>query len=292
MFDKAIIASAALGSSRDIEGQVRTLRGLGVREVVLTHMVDVFDDAGDSWRSQAEAEKAFENEMSAFEACNMRVRAEVPLGHPAKLLGEMSDKHGAKLIVVESGNVALTGTGLGPSIDSDVFVRSETPVLVRPRNVMDLAPRSIGERVLFATDFSQTAARAFIKLVEIVRACGSRVDLLHVQDSTHQDATSAAAVVECDRQDALRLARLKERLLREGARGVSIEIIDSSPAEEISKRSLSSRYSLIIMGSRGSSGETDGILGAVSGPVTRESVVPVLLVPPTHTSADRVNALV
>lgn len=292
MFDKAIIASAAHGSSHDIERQALTLRGLGVREVVLTHAIDVFDDAGSSWRGQAEAEDAFESQLSAFEACNMRVHAEVPLGHPARLLGEISEKYGAKLIVVDSGNVALSGTGLGLDSAADAIARSETPVLVRPHNTMGAAPRPIGERVLFATDFSQTAARAFVILVDIVRACGSRVDLLHVQDSEREDMTSARAVVESDRRDALRLSRLKERLLCEGAQGVSIEIIDGSPCEEISKRSLASRYSLILMGSRGSSGQTDGILGAVSEPVTRDSVVPVLLVPPTLGVREKTTVLV
>ncbi len=283
MFDKAIIASSPGNDPRAAAEEARRLRSLGVREVVLTHIVDVFDDAGDSWREQEAAERGFEIQLAALEQHDMRVHADVPLGHPTISLCEAGQQHGARLLVIEAGNAALFGAGLPGDLTSDAFAASETPVLVRPRHPVAFAHRDVTDRVLFATDFSETAGRAFTALLEIVRSNGGRVDLLHVWDSAARGDINEPS--EIGRRGAVQLGTLRRRLLAAGALDVSMKIVDGIPAEEISMRARSGEYSLVVIGSRGGSGQVDGVLGDVSAPVVRDTVVPVLLVPPTATRA-------
>ena len=283
MFDKAIIASSPRNDPRAAAEEAHRLRSLGVREVVLTHIVDVFDDAGDSWREQEAAERGFQTQLAALERCNMRVHADVPLGHPTISLCEVGQLHGARLIVVEAGNAALFGAGLPGDLTSDAFAASETPVLVRPSHPTAFVHSDVTDRILFATDYSATAARASTALLGIVRSSGGRVDLLHVSDTAERGDINEPT--ESGRRGAVQLGVLRRRLLAAGAADVSVEIVDGCPAKEIAMRARSGEYSLIVIGSRGGSGQADGVLGDVSAPVVRDTVAPVLLVPPTNARA-------
>jgi len=288
MFETAVIASTG-ADSHALHDEVSHLWSLGVREVVLTHCVDVFDDATDSWRTQGDAEDAFTERMSAFESRHMRVHAEVPLGRPAMSLREVSREHAAELIVVGIGDTSLFGSGLPDDRTADIIALSETPVLLRPRQPHRAGP--IAARILFATDFSQAADRAFSALLGVVKSCRGRVDILHVQEPASLAYGVASESVEFDRTCAVRLSRLKEQLLAEGSEEVTTRVISGEPVDELTSWANSGRYNLIVMGSRGRSGQSNGILGDVSGPFVRVSGVPILLVPPARARTNTSSAV-
>jgi nucleotide-binding universal stress UspA family protein len=279
MFDKAVISSARGNDPYAAAEEAHRLKSLGVREVVLAHLVDVFDDSAESWREQEAAERGFQTQMSAFEDCDMRVHADVPLGHPSISLCETGQQHGARLFVVEAGSTALLGGGLPGDLTSDAFAASQTPVLVRPtRSPAAYCHCDVSNRILFATDFSQTAERAFSSVLEIVRSGGGQVDLLHVWDTDARGRMGELS--EGDRRHTVHMGDLRRRLLDAGATEVSIEVVEGSPAEEISCRAGSGEYSLVVIGARGGSATTDGVLGDVSAPVVHDTATPILLVPP------------
>jgi nucleotide-binding universal stress UspA family protein len=201
-----------------------------------------------------------------------------PIQYRTISLCETGEQHDARLIVVEAGSQALHGAGLPGDLTSDAFAASETPVLVRPSHPMAFCHRDVSNRILFATDFSETAERAFSALLEVVRGGGGRVDLLHVWDSSTRGEMRELS--EADRQHTVHLGDLRRRLLAAGVNEVSIEVVEGSPADEISGRAQTGDYSLIVIGSRGNSGGVDGVLGDVSAPVARDTATPVLLVPP------------
>ena len=135
------------------------------------------------------------------------------------------------------------------------------------------------DRILYPTDFSDTAERAFATVAEIVGSTAvSRATLLHVQDKERVTSHLRDRLEEFNRIDQERLGRLAGRLKEQGHTDVKTEIIYGSPIQEILKMSKEG-FTLIITGSQGRGYISEIFLGSVSHNVVRHSTCPVLLVP-------------
>ena len=132
---------------------------------------------------------------------------------------------------------------------------------------------------MYATDFSDTAQRAFEYLEEIVRSGCDTVTLIHVQDSTRIGKHLEDKLEEFNRIDTERLEMLKSKLEEIGARQVDIQLPYGHPTAEILKELSAKDYSLIIMGSQGRGFIKEVFLGSVSHHIAREAKTSVLLVP-------------
>jgi nucleotide-binding universal stress UspA family protein len=281
MFSRAVVTSHHDASKETLAAEAEDLKLLGVTEVVLTHVSDVFTSPSASWSETAVSDDAFALQMSSLEECDLSVTTEAPLGQPAISLREISRAHGAGLIVVDAEDGAIFGYGTSGDISGDLVARSETPVLVRPRTAGTMC-RPLLSRILFATDFSETAAHAFATLVRLAGAGGGQIDLLHVEDAV---ASGASGETPRSRANTVRLGALRERLMQAGAASVETEIAQGSPLQELKTRAEAGRFTLVVLGSKGCSGQADGALGAVSGPLVRATRAPVLLVPPSSVPA-------
>ena len=137
------------------------------------------------------------------------------------------------------------------------------------------------EKILVAMDFDETSARALDTAVNLARALGAEITLLHVWDIPpypHASMASAAlhrAVEESERDafDAL-LADAKTRepkvtgLLKQGIAWREIlAVADETHAD------------LLILGRHGRLSLPRALLGSVAEKVVRMSPIPVLMVP-------------
>jgi len=134
--------------------------------------------------------------------------------------------------------------------------------------------------VLFLTDFSDTAERAFNYVEQIVRSGGRRVTLLHVQDKSRIYGHLEHKLEEFNRIDRERLERMEKRLMELGDAAVSIELPYGLPKQEIVQRAEQGDYSLIVMGTQGRGYFGERFMGSVAYHVARRTVVPTLLIPP------------
>lgn len=282
MFEKAVICTD-LGSESDaLVSCAGTLSALGLRQAVLTHLVDVFGSTPGGAMSTGGAEETFARQMALLEARGITVRVEAPLGHPAFSLEEVRKRHGASLIVIGSQGRGMFDQPLSGSISSDLVQLSEAPVLVASfvdgPDEGDMA--GLLGNVLLCTDFSSAAHRAFEMVVGLASRGIARVTLCHVQDSPRIESYGGDVLAEYDRRDAVRLAQLRERLVGAGVAEVVTEIVHASPVREIADRAESGEYSLVILGSRGRAEQReDGLLGGVSDRALRRACSPVLLIP-------------
>ncbi|MDP2183103.1 MAG: universal stress protein [Actinomycetota bacterium] len=284
MFDKAVVCTDLTADSASLVACAAGLSSVGVREVVLTHVVDVFSDNPDGPDVGQEQGHAFERQIETLETSGLQVRVEATVGFPAYSLQDITRRHGASLIVVGSHGKGIYSTPFSGSVSSDILTFSDTPVLIVSPAVLSrpdaMACQHLLGHVLCATDFSECAQRAFDVAAGLVDCGARRYALMHVQDSTHLAGESSAVIAEFDRKDAVRLNELRECLLRLGADEVDTEIVFDSPSEAIASRAESGRYTLVIMGSHGRSrGGGQSTLGGVSDSVVKRSEVPVLLVP-------------
>jgi nucleotide-binding universal stress UspA family protein len=183
----------------------------------------------------------------------------------------------AGLVVVGSRSRNRTRDAFIGSTAWEIVQRSTVPVLVLPigaegdRSVAKPVVRCFEpERpILFATDFSETADRAFALLLTIAREVPTRFTLLHVLDR-RENAYG---------RDDERLTRLADRLLEAGSQQVRVELARGEPAMEVVRRAGEGGAGLVVMGTRGRTLTTEILLGSVSRQVLRASAGPLLLVP-------------
>lgn len=259
------------------------LASLGMRHAVLTHVVDVFGARPGGAMSAGGAEETFVAQIAALENLGVSVRVEAPLGHPAFSLEEVRKRHGASVIVVGSHGHGMFDRTVCGSVSSDLMQMGETPVLVASSTSSPASGTGFGgllSDVLLCTDFSEAAARALSALLALASLSIERLTIVHVQDLQRIESQGCGTVDECDRRDAVRLARLKERLLAAGIAQVDTEIVHGSPADEIERRAESGEYTLVVLGSRGRAERSEeGLLGGVSDRVLKEAKSPLLLIP-------------
>jgi nucleotide-binding universal stress UspA family protein len=118
--------------------------------------------------------------------------------------------------------------------------------------------------ILFPTDFSDTAERAFLYLEHIVGQTKSSVALLHVQDQTRIEKHLRHRLEEFNQIDSERLERMRQRLMECGAESVEIDIPYGSPTALILNWARNGRFSLVMMGSQGRQIVEEVFLGSVS----------------------------
>lgn len=282
MYDKAVICTDLSADSDALVSCAVHLRPLGLRAAVLTHVVDIFSPAPGA-RGAAECDSAFQNQVQILESQDVSVTVDMPLGHAAFSLDEVSRRHDAGLIVVGSKSTGWFGAPFSQEGASDAVKFSRTPVLLAStkavqRRLSSECP-SLLDNVLYATDFSDTAEQAFEHLAYAVKMGAKRITLLHIQDTEILKNVAESCASEFDRRDALRLLKIRDRLAKFGSAEVSCEIVSGRPIEEVSRRTAGGEYSYVVLGSHGRSYCAAGPLGGVSDAVIRDSVVPVLLVP-------------
>lgn len=263
------------------------LKVLGTREIVLIHVFNI-RDVGTLVHTLMElARPVFEKQKKALEDAGFRVEADMVLGLPHIEITRLAEERDCSLIVVGCRNPALADELVLGSVACAVVHRSTCPVLLPcPGTMPEKGGAVPGEgawdplrHVLYPTDFSDNAERAFAYVRETAECGAKRITLLHVQDKGRIDPHLKERLEEFNRIDTERLQRLKAELEKHGAPEVRIELPYGSPKKEIIDRTRRGEVSLVVLGRHGRGHLAELFLGSVSHAVIRHSGAPVLLVP-------------
>jgi nucleotide-binding universal stress UspA family protein len=143
------------------------------------------------------------------------------------------------------------------------------------------------KRILCPTDFSESAASAEQQAVELARALGAEIVLVHVASESPLfretlGTPKVRAVFEAQRKWAT--DTLAERATAVAARGVSARsLVRGGVAwQEIVRVAAEERADLIVMGTQGRTGLDRLLLGSVAERVVRQAPCPVLTVRPDN----------
>lgn len=263
------------------------LKALGLEEVVLTHVVYVAHSVGlaETLTEQAQPELARQKEL--LESQGLCVRTEALLGVPAHALADRADEEDVSAIVIGSHSKSLLHGLLAGSVSLGLLGITTKPVLLVRVQIASAAEGEscrlvcarLFEQILFPTDFSETAERAFHYLQHIVGATRSRVTLLHVQDRSRLSPHLLSRLEEFNEIDTERLGRLRDSLLQQGASEVDIKLEFGLALPVILDALAKGNFSLIVMGSQGRGFVSELTLGSVANGVARKAPVPVLFVP-------------
>jgi nucleotide-binding universal stress UspA family protein len=140
-------------------------------------------------------------------------------------------------------------------------------------------------RVLHATDFSTASSRAFKRAVDIAKASGAELLLVHVLPSVFPvvaDGYVSPKVYEdleaATRADGQkRLDRLARRARASGARVKSL-LLEGAPHERIAQAARTRKADMVVIGTHGRTGFAKLVLGSVASRVLAISPCPVLTV--------------
>lgn len=149
-------------------------------------------------------------------------------------------------------------------------------------------------KILYPTDFSDTAGKSLPYIKELRKAGAGKIVLLNVihqrildsletihkavyfQDGRYEE-DSEAAVQKLEEERRKKMGPLVAELEAAGFE-VTTRIEKGHPVTEILKIEKAENVSAIVMGSHGKNDIVEALIGSVSGKVVRRSVTPVLLV--------------
>ncbi|GAB3538288.1 universal stress protein [Pontibacter brevis] len=155
------------------------------------------------------------------------------------------------------------------------------------------------KRILVPTDFSEEAHHAYEVAVSIARKAGAGIKLLHVVEAVNNYSPSFSAtgdVITPDNMQHVYVLQLMEAMKRqmkefiksvdhEGV-GVVQEIDVDRPISKIKRTIQEDKVDLVVMGSKGSSGLDEFLIGSNTEKVVRTAECPVLTVKHRHPHFD------
>ena len=290
MFNKVLIATDSSPSSLAVISCAKSLRLLGTRECVLAQCFSIREHVAFPDQIKTYIEATLDQQKKSLEKQGLRTTVVAEPGLPGSQIPRIAAEKHCSLIMVGSHGHNLAGEIFLGGTATEILHQTTRPILVihlkededMGRAVCVGKGRDFRRHVLYATDFSDHAERAFDYVSKVVECGALRVTLLHVQDKARLGTHLKDRLEEFNEIDRERLEVLKERLKDIGNAQINMEISYGSPIKEILKRIKTGEVSLVIMGSCGRGFVSELFLGSVSHNVARHSEAPVLLIPGQH----------
>jgi nucleotide-binding universal stress UspA family protein len=206
------------------------------------------------------------------------VNTHVMRGTPHRRVNGLADRIDADLIIVGSRGQSPLEQRLIGSTARNMARTTVRPLLlqriVEADDDHEVANEHLFERVLYATDFSENAERAFDQFQHLSTAT-QEATLVHVAPPERRSGSEADTV-----QDAReRLAELADRLETTGI-DTTVVVREGEAVEEILAVEAEVDPTTILIGARGQSPMRRLLLGSVSEELIARADSNVLLVPP------------
>lgn len=141
------------------------------------------------------------------------------------------------------------------------------------------------DKILVPTDFSAASEPALDFAVELARAAGASLTLVHVYNPTPYEIPEGAPVTSVLNVDGVlaefrrQLEGAKAKAEKAGAARVDTLLVQGPAYAEIVRLAEQRGYGLIVMGTHGRSGFAHMLLGSVAEKVVRKAPCPVVTVP-------------
>ncbi|MGA1869530.1 MAG: universal stress protein [bacterium] len=283
MYSKILLATDLSASSELLVKCVINLVTLGLREVVLVHVVSL-RNAGDlSKRVQAHDKELIEKQKKRLEKKGIRVKVEVPIGFPSYEINEIAEKEDVSLIMIGSHSRSLIRDIILGSEGEQIIRDAKKPVLIMKFNVKEgriagVFCKNIFKTILYPTDFSDDAERVLPYIKKAFDAQCERIILLHVQEEQRIKPYFENRLKEFNRLDQARLERIKNELVGAGAVNVKTIVQTGKTIPLILKISEEEKCTLIALGARGRTLLGEIFIGSTANNVARHAKMSVLFI--------------
>ena len=289
MFNLILLANDLSKASNCLIDCADGFKKIGVRKIFITCALGIrhIDDL--KYLLKEEAEPYLFDQKKKFEQKGFEVLVEIASGIPSEEINRVADQKEVDLVVIGTHGESMAHHVVFKfdGMLSEVLHSFTRPLLLAhtkivQKNVEKCASESCTDftrKVLYCTDFSDTAQRAFDYVEKLVESGCKSVTIMHVQDKVKIDKHLLYKLDEFNKIDAERIEMLKERLTRKGAQNIQSKLPYGIPTAEILNEVKKEDYSLIVMGSQGRGYMREIFLGSVSHNITRNAEISVLLIP-------------
>jgi nucleotide-binding universal stress UspA family protein len=273
--------SAASRAAIETETCLECLGRIGVEKMHLVTVIPSNVHAGmPGLNFEQRRKRALSRYESVIEEAGFGVESHVVRGTPHRRINGIAETVDADLTVVGSrGESPLENRVIG-STARNLSRTTVVPLLVnrveRATEDPDVVRAHLFQRMLYATDFSSNAERAF-EAFRYLRHATEEATLVHVR--TPKDPGPEG---DADPRD--RLEELAERLERWGVEA-RLEVRRGDPTEEILAAESEHHPTTTLIGSRGHSRLRRLLLGNVSEDIVARATGNVMLVPPEQAIA-------
>ena len=276
---KAVYAtdlSTASEAAIETETCLECLSRIGIEQLHLVTVVPANVHAGTPGIDhQTRRRRALARYRDVIEDAGLDVETHVVRGTPHRRINGVAEAVGADLSIVGSrGKQPLENRLIG-STTRNLARTTVVPLLVnrieRERDEPDLVEKQLFRRLLYATDFSANADRAF-DAFSYLRHATREATLVHVESP---NSPSPDGDVTADD----RLSELADRL-EEWDIDATIDVREGAPVDELLEAEATHEPTTTLLGTRGQSRLRRLLLGSVSEAIIANARGNVLLVPP------------
>jgi nucleotide-binding universal stress UspA family protein len=296
LFKHAIVALDLSEASELIIDCVPHLKKFGTEKITLVTVVPIpfsgerREFTTDDQRRKLKAYKK-KLEEKGFEV-RFEIRSGVHFYPPTEILSEAEECGADYVVIANRGHSKVQEMLLG-STATEVLQRSPLPVYLinvevewhddnteERKLVLSQSSEKSLNHIMYATDFSDTADRAF-EVVKVLESAGlvKQISMVHVQGHHYLALSDPASLEDLTEKNREQLDEMRNSLSDYTREDAKIIITFGTPAKEIVTAAEDNGATMLVMGSQGKGFMEKFFLGGVSNQVTRISKLPVLLVP-------------
>lgn len=288
MFNRVLIitdlSAAAIALAKNIDG----LKALGVRECLLLVSLNLHKTNTITLTySLNEIDEKLQEQRQLLENKGFIVETKMVPGLSNKELCQIAADEDSDLILVGAQAISDATEIFFGGIAYEIINYSCKPVLIVRLSESDLEGTSnievvrskMDKNILFPTDFSKPADKAFEVLRKLVRAGAKKVILMHVQEQSQFNPDEIDKLIEHIKTETEHLTDMKATLQKDADVEVDIVVKYGDPKKEILNVINIHQIRLVVMGNQGIGFVKELFVGSLSHNIAREAKSSVLLIP-------------
>jgi nucleotide-binding universal stress UspA family protein len=278
LVEKVLITTDFSKQSTQLIQCIPELKSIGLKEVVLVHVIDIRSPGGAAIAFKKYDEQMLDQVKAEIEKSGLLVKPIVALGFPAGEIVQIAQQEKVDMILIASHGKGFIKQRLLGSTAADVIRLSSVPILVEKYLDVDSETCSIMCRnkfakVLIPTDFSVCSQRV-LKLIKQPPGIISEVVLVHVIERA--ESSEVLQAIMADRSQLLE--DTKKELEAVGLK-VTIRIEEGDAPVHIVDIAEKENVTSIVLATRGEGFIKGLLVGSTADAVTRKSKRPVVLIP-------------
>lgn len=288
MFKRIIIATDLSSAAFAVLKDLGKLKAFGVEEALLVESCSKVEEGEYAQSYVTEVlDKNLQEQRRILESQGIRVETRIAPGSAKKEICRFAAEEDCQLIVAGAEARTLVSEPLIGGTAYEIIHFCTKPILLvrlsqtKKEGISYYEPACPAylENILFPTDFSQTAAKAFEVVKELAAAGAKKITLMHVQEQSRIDPYLLSQLRTFNEKDEGRLQEMKTAIEAVSGAEVEIVLIYGNPSRDILDRIEDAHVQLVVMGSQGRGYVRDLFLGSVSHNIARHSQASVLLIP-------------
>ncbi len=285
MIEKVLIATDLSESSFSMINCMKELRLLGVRSVVLLHVIELKYALSVSQQVIEESMNLLTKQAEILSEDGLTVFTELKQGIPHSEIIQSAKSNNVSAVIVGSHGKSIAKEIILGSVTSQLIEEANIPLLVIRISLFDSSVKTrscqtktahLFERVLFPTDFSEEN-QATLDFLKNMKTYIKNLHIIHVQEPVMLEQPFEFDFQELDAIDLKRLEDIENIFKPEV--NTTVEVLHGLPNLEIIDYSKGHHFTLIVMGTRGLGKASRFFLGSNTRYVIRHSELPVFIIP-------------